>query len=59
MVRTAPPHKKYGKGFGKLVENVCSHNSQGMPKFLINRHVVEGKKISVEDQEDYWLGVGL
>ena len=41
------------KKFGKIVQNVQSHKSPGLPQFLIVRHVVKSKKITAKDQEDY------
>ena len=47
------------KKFGKLVQNIPSHKTPGMPKFLIVRPMVKSKKISMEDQQDYHLGIGM
>ena len=46
------PHliKNMEKKFGRLVQNVWSHNTPGTPKFLIMRPMVENKKINVEDE---------
>ena len=30
-----------------------------MPKFMIARHMVKSKMITVEDQFEYWSGVGM
>ena len=31
----------------------------GMPKFLIVRPLMDREKVSAEDQQEYWLGVGM
>ena len=41
------------------MHDVQSHESQGMPKFLIVRPMVKSEKISTKDQQDYWPGVGM
>ena len=38
------------KKFGELIHESWSHKTPGMPNFLIFRPMVEGKKISTEDQ---------
>ena len=38
---------------------IVSHKTLGMHKFLIVRPMVESEKISLEDQQEYWLGVGM
>ena len=45
--------------FGKCVHDVLSHKTPGIPKFLIIRPTVKSKKISAEDQWDYWPRVGI
>ena len=47
------------KKFSKLVQDVWSHKMSGIPKILIVRHVVKREKISTEDQQDHWLGIGM
>ena len=47
------------KKFDKLVQDVYSHKSPGPPKFLIVRPMVKSKTISMEDQQDYWLDIGM
>ena len=55
------PHlvKNLEKKFGECVQTVWSHKSLGMSKFLIARPTVDSKKISMEDQWEYWSGVGI
>ena len=55
------PHqiKNMEKKFGEMVQDVQSHKTLGTPKFPIIRPAVESKKISMEDQWDYWSGVGM
>ena len=45
--------------FGQLVKDVWSHKTAGTLKFFILRPMVEREKISTEDQQEYWLGVGM
>ena len=53
------PHliKNMEKKFCKLVQDIQGHKTTGMPKFLFVRPVVKSKKISMEDQQDYHLGI--
>ena len=51
--------KNSKKKFGKHMQDVQSHKTPGMPKFLIVRPMVKSKKISAKDQQDYWSGVGM
>ena len=44
--------------FCECIHDVQRHKNSGTPKFLIIRPTVENEKISVEDQQEYWLGVG-
>ena len=55
------PHliKNMKKKFYKCVQDVWSHKSPGMPKFLIVRPVIDSEKISTKDQWECWLGVGM
>ena len=55
------PHfiKSFEKKFGKNVQDVWSHKTPGMPKFLILRPIMDSEKISIKDQQEYWLGVGM
>ena len=47
------------KKFGKHVEDVWSHKTLGTPKFFIVRPMVDNEMISIKDQWEYWLGVGM
>ena len=47
------------KLFGKCLQDVLSHKTPGMPKFLIVRPMVDNEKISTKDQQEYLLGVGM
>ena len=47
------------KKFGELVQNVWSHKTAGTPTFLIIRPMVNSQNISMKDQEDHWLGIGM
>ena len=55
------PHltKNMKKTFGKHMQDIWSHKTPGMPKFLIVRPVVDSEKISMEDQWEYWSDVGM
>ena len=55
------PHliKNMKKKFGKHVQDVRSHKTQGTPKFLIMRPMIDSEMISVDDQWEYWAGVGM
>ena len=55
------PHliKNMEKKFDKLVQDIQSHKTPDMPKFLIVRSMMKSKKISTEDQQDYWSGIGM
>ena len=41
------------------MQDVWSHKTPGMPKFLIVRPMVDKEKISVEDKWEYWSGGGM
>ena len=43
----------------KHVHDVCSHETPGMPKFLIIKPMVDSEKISMESQHEYWLDIGM
>ena len=45
--------KNLEKIFGKHVQDVQSHKTPGMPKFLIVRLMIISKKISARDQQEY------
>ena len=47
------------KKIGKHMQDVWSHKTSGMPKFLIMRLMIKSEKISAKDQQEYWLGVGM
>ena len=47
------------KKLSKLVQDVWSHKTPDIPKFLFIRPMVESEKISAEDQWEYWLGIGM
>ena len=47
------------KKFGNHIENLQSHKMPGMPKFLTVRPLIKSEKISMEDQKEYWSGVGM
>ena len=51
--------KNLVKKFGKQTKNICSQKTTGMFKFLIVRPVVESKKISTDDQHEYWSCLGM
>ena len=51
--------KNMEKKFGKHVQDVWSHKTPDMPKFLIIRSVVDNEKISTKDQKEYQLGEGM
>ena len=55
------PHliKNLENKFGGLVNKVWSHKTPGNPKFLIVKPMEDIKKISMEDQQKYRLGVGM
>ena len=55
------PHliKNLKNEFGQYLQEICNYKMPGMPKFMTVRPKVESKKISVEDQQDYWLSVGM
>ena len=59
MVRTAPSHEKYGKDICWCMQDFWSHKTPGMPKFLIMRPMIDSEKISAQDQQEYWLGLGV
>ena len=48
------PHliKNFEKKFGDQLEKVLSHKTPGMPKFLVVRPMIDGGKISAEDQDE-------
>ena len=41
------------------IENISSHKTPVMPKFLIKRPMMESEKIFPEDQQEYWLDVDM
>ena len=45
--------------FGKHMQDVRSHKTPGMPKFLVVRPMIGSEKISTKDQWEYRLGVGM
>ena len=47
------------KKFDKCIQDVHNPKTPGSPKFLIIRLMVESKKISVEDQKEYWSSMGI
>ena len=47
------------KTFVDWVRKMQSYNTPGIPKFLIVRRLIDGKKISAEDQKEYWSEVGM
>ena len=51
--------KNMEKKFGEFIQDVWSHKTTGMTKFLIIRPTVNSEKISAEDQWVYQLGVGI
>ena len=55
------PHmiKNLENKFGRLVNKVWSHKTPGIPKFLIVRSMEDIKKILMEDQRMYRLGIGM
>ena len=46
------------KKFEKHVQDIWSHKTPGMPKFLIVRPI-DNEKNSAKDQQEYWLGIGM
>ena len=47
------------KKFDELKQDFQSHKTHGTSKFLILRLVVKSKKISMEEQQDCWSGIGI
>ena len=51
--------KNLKRKFGILIQEVQSHKNTSTPKFLIIRPTEDIKKILMEDQQTYWLGIGM
>ena len=47
------------KKFGKCIQDFWSHKNPGTYKYLIIRPTVDNEKKSVEDQQEYWSGLGM
>ena len=41
------------------MQDVWSHKTPGMLKFLIVWPMIDSEKISTKDQQEYWLGVDM
>ena len=58
LIKKASSHQKYGKETRQAYALCSESQDSRMPKFLIVRPMVENKKISAKDQQDYWLSIG-
>ena len=59
MVRSNSCYEKLEKNFRKIKKIVQSYKILDTPKLFIVRPMIKSEKISVEDQKEYPLGVGI